>query len=264
MIVAPTQAGEGLAARFNIFTDSFDTEDAIILRIQVQAKIKQANVYQVIGASKFTYVYEKGVYFNDSFQRLWNQALMPALVYNLELQKRCYQFPITRVDNTFRKDLQQGNISLEDAVRMVPFSFNTTYFPNIEPEQAQCLYFWGNHARWNHDHDVISIERFQELFQKYKHTSNETAKIVPFYSVNNNTWEGPCYDMITTNYEQKRLTMGYKYCGISGHEPKVDPTQAQEFNLPMSSSSSSQRGTSTKTKKMKNFQIKTSRKLLSL
>ncbi|CAL6113753.1 5'_nucleotidase family protein [Hexamita inflata] len=227
MIVAPTQAGEGLAARFNISPDQFDTPDALELRKLVQAKIDQMNLYQVIGHSKFSYVYAKGMYFNDSFQRLWNQALMPALVYNPELQKKCYQFPITRVDNTFRRDLVQGNITLDDAMRTVPFSFNTTYLPNIEPKKAQCLYFWGNLARWNHDHDVISIETFQELFQKYKQiTDDDAAMVVPFYSVNNNTWEGPCYDMITTNYEQKRLIMGYKYCGITGHEPEVYPTSS--------------------------------------
>ncbi|CAL6105033.1 5'_nucleotidase family protein [Hexamita inflata] len=227
MIVAQTQAGEGLAARFNIPADKFDTPDAVELRKQVHDKIQEMNLNQVIGFSKFTYVYAKGMHFNDSAQRLWTNALMPALVINKTLQKKCYQFPITRVDSTFRYNIPQGNITLDDAVRIMPFSFNITYIPGLTADNARCLYFWGNLARWNHEQKVITIEQFQELYQHYiTNRDNSTSKFVIFYSVPNNTWEGECYDLITDNYEHKRFLMGYEYCGISGHEPEVYPTSS--------------------------------------
>ncbi|CAL6025804.1 5'_nucleotidase family protein [Hexamita inflata] len=225
MVPEQNERGEGLAKRFNINPEQFMTENGKMLSKQIHDKLDELNITQVIGFSKHKYHKTHGMGQNDSLQRLWNFGVMPALVFDDKMQQECTQFPITRA--ALSKDhLYQGNVTLDDTVIAVPFSFNISYLPHLTKNEAECVAFWSNLGLWNIGENAISKETFQKLYDKRNRNPKPLPKHNLFYTYVNNTWERDCYDIITNEYEAPRLMMGYKFCNMTGPEEKRYPVKS--------------------------------------
>ena len=79
---------------------------------------KELNLTDVIGYSKFKYFKSDVTSNPDSLQRLWSQAVYPAVVFNNLSSLR--QFPIIG-SGTIRDHLFQGDVYRDDVFTIVPF-----------------------------------------------------------------------------------------------------------------------------------------------